>query len=285
MSIILFLFSLFCIPTFITFSTSPQIINESPCIYYWMPANFNNFGDYLSLKLFERILQSNVNICKNQYISQKKILGIGSILAHANNNDIIWGSGAKTSNKKDYRFRTLDVRAVRGPLTRKLLIDNFNIKCPEVYGDPALLVPLLFPEFKKEKSPQIDYLIIPHYSENHLFPKEIYKKNVVYTTDPWDYIIKQILNSKFVISSSLHGIIIAEAYNIPARFLRVTDREPIFKYQDYYLGTNRRSFKYATSVTEAIKMGGEKSFKCDLQKLYKAFPFDYWPDKQFKALQ
>ena len=74
----------------------------------------------------------------------------------------------------------------------------------------------------------------------------------------------------------MHGLIVAEAYNIPARMLRITENEPIFKYKDYYAGTNRPNFRFATSVEEALRLGGEPPFECDLEKLYAAFPFDCW---------
>lgn len=58
------------------------------------------------------------------------------------------------------------------------------------------------------------------------------QSNIVLQTDNWRIIVQKIVESKFVISSSLHGIIIAEAFNIPARLLKITDNEPLFKYQD-----------------------------------------------------
>lgn len=260
--------------------------SERPCVYYWIPKNFINFGDYLSLKLFERITGNRVEVCPSTAHSKRKLLGIGSIIAQARDNDIIWGSGVngKSLDRELYRFTNLDARAVRGPLTRDFLIKNFNINCPEVYGDPALLIPYFFPEFKKSKNPKYEYIIIPHYSEERLFSKDKYK-NIVSTKEPWNKIIKKIVNSKLVISSSLHGVIVAEAFGIPARLLKVTNNEPLFKYDDYYYGTNRFNYKYATSVEEAIKMGGEKPFKCDLAKLYKAFPFEFWPETKFNQLK
>jgi len=152
-----------------------------------------------------------------------------------------------------------------------------------VYGDPALLIPYFFPEFKKKINPNYEYIIIPHYSEIQLFPKSEFP-NVVYPTDPWNVVIRKILASKFVISSSLHGIVVAEAYGIPARYLRITETEPLYKYLDYYLGTNRADFQYATSIEEALEMGGEPPFECDLQKLYDSFPFEYWPNANFPSV-
>lgn len=247
-------------------------------LYYWQSAKRVNFGDYLSLELVQRIVGGPIRVVQKPTIGERKLLAIGSIISWAFDGDIIWGSGinGKALSLDRYHFKNLDVRAVRGPLTRDFLMKNFNIKCPEIYGDPALLVPYFFPEFQRKMNPSHEYLIIPHYSEEALFPKEK-NKNIVYPTEPWNVVIEKILDSKFVISSSLHGIIVAEAFGIPARLLRVTENEPIFKYKDYYLGTNRPDFKGARSIKEAIRMGGEKPIQCDLYKLYKAFPFELWP--------
>jgi len=210
--------------------------------------------------------------------NDQKLLAIGSIMSFADEGDVVWGSGVngKLLSRSSYNFRQLDVRAVRGPLTRDFLKALAGIDVPEIYGDPGLLVPRLFPEFKKKTKPSRPYLIIPHYSETALFPKSKYS-NMISPTESWDKVIEAITDSEFVISSSLHGIVIAEAFGVPARLLRVTETEPLFKYQDYYLGTNRKSFQYARSIEEALKLGGEPSFDCDLDQLYKAFPFEFWP--------
>lgn len=251
-------------------------------VYYWQQPQFVNFGDYISIKLVERIVGEPVRLYKKSY-PEKKLLAVGSIIYFANNDDVIWGTGTngKYPYKESYNFTQLDVRAVRGPKTRQFLNDNWNLNCKEIYGDPALLFPFFFPEFVKSTQPSQRYIVIPHYSERKMFPKEN-NPHIVYPTDPWDEVIHKIIDSEFVISSSLHGIIIAEAYGIPARFLRVTETEPLLKYEDYYLGTNRPNFQYATSVEEALKMGGEPPFSCDLEQLYNAFPFDYWPNTEFK---
>jgi len=259
-------------------------------LYYWNEPwggrRFENFGDILSLKLVERIVGGPVRVYKKgQKPPEKKLLAIGSLLYFACDNDVLWGTGmnAKITKKKDFKFTALDVRAVRGPLTRKFLLETFRIECPEVYGDPALLLPYFFPEFKRSKNPRYDYIIIPHYSEEHLFLKDEWE-NIVYATEPWEDVLQKILDSRFVISSSLHGVVVAEAYGIPARLLIISDNEPLFKYRDYFSGTNRPNFQYATSIEEAMEMGGEEPFQCDLKKLYEAFPFEYWPNTLFKNI-
>ncbi len=254
-------------------------------LYYWED-KFRNFGDYLSLKVVERMVQGPVEVAKKGVIlKEPKLLAIGSILTFARQGDVIWGSGVngKWTGLEYYKFKNLDVRAVRGPKTRQFLQDNFGIVVPEVYGDPALLVPYLFPEFKRKKSPRYPYIIIPHYSEQSLFPKDLYP-NVVYPTESWDEVIEKITDSALVISSSLHGIIIAEAFGIPARMLRVTLTEALFKYEDYYQGTGRECFQPAYSVQEALELGGEPPIICDMKKLYDAFPFASWPGVKKQAI-
>ena len=251
-------------------------------LFWWGEDPFINFGDYLSQKLVERIVESPLRcFIKKPPRNEKKLLAIGSVFFFAFDGDVIWGSGinGKTLEKNHYRFNRLDVRAVRGPLTRQFLIENFHIDCPETYGDPALLFPYFFPEFKRKENPSYDYIVIPHFTERTLFPKSDFA-NIVYPTDPWHEVIEKILDSKFVISSSLHGIIIAEAYGIPARLLRITENQHLFKYRDYYLGTSHPNFQYASSIEEALRMGGEPPFACDLQKLYESFPFEFWPNAQ-----
>jgi pyruvyltransferase len=263
-----------------------EYVKDLP-LFYWRE-KFINFGDYLALVLLERMVQGSVRVYnKKNGRKEKTLFTIGSVLTFPSGTneedaDVIWGSGAngKWLDLKHYKFTHLDVRAVRGPLTRDFLMKNFDINVPEVYGDPALLLPSFFPEFKKKQNPSREYIIIPHYSEMMLFPCSSYE-NVVHPTEPWDVIIEKILDSKLVISGSLHGIIVAEAFGIPARWLRVTWTEHVFKFMDYYLGTGRKDFRPAFSIAEALAMGGEKPHQCDLVQLYRAFPFEFWPQTPF----
>lgn len=257
------------------------IVSEGLPLYYWKePADYVNFGDYLSLKIVERMVNTPIEeFGKHPKKGVKKLLAVGSLLYYAYEGDVIWGTGlnGKTAEKRFYTFENLDVRAVRGPITREFLLENFYIECPEIYGDPALLLPYLYPEFRRKPNPKYPYLIIPHYKEFDLFPRENCDY-IVYPSDPWEEILDKILDAELVISSALHGIIVAEAFGIPARMLRVSERESILKYHDYYQGTNRPDFTIARSLEEAILMGGERPYQCDLEKLYDAFPFEFWPN-------
>jgi pyruvyltransferase len=250
-------------------------------LYYWQQKEFVNFGDYLSVKIVERMIDGPVTIYKKTKVPKKKFIALGSMLYFANTNDVLWGTGSnhKQQKREDYHFTDLDIRAVRGPLTKAFIEENFGIRCPNVYGDPALLFPYLFPELTRKVPPRHSYIVIPHLYERNLFPEE---EHIVLPTEPWDQVIQKILDSELVISGSLHGIIVAEAYGIPARYLRLSEKEPLFKYRDYYLSTGRSDCKFATSLEEALEMGGEEPIQFDPEPLYDAFPFEFWPNAQIK---
>src|SRR5689334_7557016 len=79
----------------VTTPTSTSI-SELP-LFYYREGKFLNFGDYLSLKLVERIVQGPVNVVKWVFKApsslERKFLAVGSILSFATENDLIWGSG------------------------------------------------------------------------------------------------------------------------------------------------------------------------------------------------
>lgn len=259
---------------FRAFSSTPE---EIP-LFYWDARprlGFSNFGDAMSVSIVERILGRTIPTTTTVTSGQRKLLAIGSIVNYATDGDTLWGTGVngKCSKSSDYHFTSLDVRAVRGPLSRQFLM-QLGVNCPEVYGDPTLLLPKLFPEFQKPSAPSLDYIIIPHFSDEALF---CHLPNMVSVKEDWQVVVRKILNSKFVISSALSGVIVAEAFGIPARLivpLNENNTETLFKYADYYQGTNRPNFRFATSVEEALEMGGESMPQCDLERLLQAFPYD-----------
>lgn len=243
-------------------------------LYWWRPPRGENFGDELSQAIVERMVGRPI-VRASLKSPDPTLFALGSIIQSARDDDLIWGSGYWGHPHINHQFTQLDVRAVRGPRTRELLL-KLGIICPEVYGDPAILTPLLFPEFHRQV-PMNDYIIIPHLTEMNRFRKV---HNVVFPNAPWKEVIHQILQSRLVIASSLHGLILAEAFGIPARMLRITEHEPLFKYQDYYESTGRPNFTYATSVKEALEMGGQEPGYIDLKPLLDAFPWDYFEPLQ-----
>ena len=256
------------------------LIRNKVELFYWNTDydNKDNFGDVLSKiivrKVAEKFNITNFNDKFNKlefFADSKQLLAIGSILHAAKENAIVWGSGINGKVRKTIRVKNLDVRMVRGPLTRMVLLEN-GINCPSIYGDPALLVSDFFNY--KLTGKKNEYIIIPNLNDL-IFYKGI--DNVISPLDDWDIIIQEIAQSKLVVSSSLHGIIVAESFGVPARHV-LSYFEPVFKYIDYYRGTGRKKYKFAQSIDDALRMGGE--ILPDVEELkknmYDTFPIDIW---------
>lgn len=233
----------------------------------------NNFGDLIGPLVANTLLKQRGLI--NSDNNKKRLLTVGSIIHFAQTDDTIWGSGILGNAKNElYQFTDLDIRAVRGPLTRKFLQENFSIKVPEIYGDPALLIPSLFPEIKQKALHKKKYAltIIPHFLEYESFK---HLPNTINPQAPLFKILDRIAQSELVVGSSLHAIIIAEAFGVPSQLYQ-SHHEHLFKYQDYYEGTGRNKFIMAKSIEEAIKLGGEPPCIFDPSSLIEAFPYDLW---------
>jgi len=246
---------------------------------YWFKKN-NNFGDILNVHLIEKLTNKKVNFVKIKYYNNEHFLCIGSLLANTRKNTIVWGSGFMDETSMCFE-KPKKICAVRGPKTRKILLEN-NIDCPEVYGDPALLLPkVYYPKIKKSYR----YGVIPHYvDQKHDFLREIKnRKDIliinILNEDPY-FIVDQILSCEKIISSSLHGIIVSDTYKIPSLWVEFSDKVigNGFKFYDYFESVKR-------NVSGPIKIDNKTQFKdlensfedyeinIDLEKLIKSCPF------------
>lgn len=233
----------------------------------------NNFGDLLGPVIVGRVLERNGILPKRRRGRARRLLAVGSILRLAREGDTLWGIGANgKSLDAEFKFHDLDVRAVRGPRTRQFLTQR-GIHVPEVYGDPGLLLSHLWKrEDVTQNAVKRDVVIIPNFHDiSAVSPRD---GLVNPRTALWD-VIGAISASKLVVGSSLHAIVIAESFGIPARLVR-SGSEAAFKYQDYYEGTGRDGFEAAPTIDEAIRMGGEAPMDWDPAALLNAFPFDLW---------
>ncbi len=92
---------------------------------YWYkshnPEHISNWGDAINPWLINKI--SNREVIKTD--AKPRLLAIGSIihLSGLRDGDIIWGPGTLYQTKVKDNLN-LDIRAVRGPLTRDVLIKS-----------------------------------------------------------------------------------------------------------------------------------------------------------------
>lgn len=174
-----------------------------------------NFGDALNYPIIEHF--SNKKIVNKRHIRTNKqtFSCIGSIIQSIQSNSIVWGSGVISEDATIPK--NIDIIAIRGPLSRRKIIES-GIECPNVYGDPALLLPDIYSP-KIEKKHKIG--VIPHYIDLSNPKLEYFRNNpdykIINVCVGRDYkgVVDDILASEFVISSSLHGLILANTYNVP----------------------------------------------------------------------
>lgn len=164
------------------------------------------------------------------FFFEKNLLAVGSILAWGNKRSIIWGSGFMNKNES---FRGGQIYAVRGKLTNEKLF-SMGFKGCNVVGDPALLLPLFISPVETK---MYDIAIIPHWREFNYFQSEYgkrYKILDIRTTNIEGF-IAELTSCRYVLSTSLHGIIISHAYGISALWIKkgYIDTDG-FKFHDYF---------------------------------------------------
>ncbi|RFA08340.1 hypothetical protein B7R54_03190 [Subtercola boreus] len=233
----------------------------------------NNFGDLIGPMIVSEIVRRE-GLIEKPGGEPHRLLAVGSILRLAHTGDTLWGIGANGKSLDDpFDFTSLDVRAVRGPRTRDLLL-GLGIPVPEVFGDPGLLVGSLWSRSELAgRTADRGVTIIPNL--NDLAHYDLSDTRVVDPRTPLAEILGIIAASDFVTGSSLHAIVVAEALGIPARLI-VSGAEPLFKYSDYYAGSGRTAFTPASGVDEAVALGGEPGIEWDVGALLRAFPRDLW---------
>ena len=210
--------------------------------------NFN-LGDDLNYYLLKELTGKKIFSYNDLLIPHvQNFLCIGSILeSNVNNSSIVWGSGAMYGKEKLHSIPK-KVYSVRGPLTRKYLLSQ-GIDCPEVYGDPALLTSLIY---KPQVSKKYKLGIIPHYIDfNTSIVQDLISQTALDPTikiikmqgfEHWHDVIDEINECDFIISSSLHGLILSDTYDIPNCWVQFSEKigGGTFKYRDYYLSVGKK---------------------------------------------
>jgi len=244
-------------------------------LIYW---NEQNFGDALSPYIVEELSGrktkfkgANINIFRKLvkailFLSlndlqrilfpwQTNILGVGSIITWGNSKSKVWGSGFMSQSG---RFNGGEVFAVRGPFTAKRLVKEGFPKC-EIYGDPALLLPLWKQPVLQKKH---KLGIIPHWKETDKFIESYgdrYKIIDLRTKDV-DKVLEDITSCNYILSTSLHGLIVPHAYNIPALWIKdgFIDTDG-FKFSDYFASVEIPDYNGFTDINDILT--SESSWK------------------------
>ena len=255
-------------------------------VAYWFKDS-SNWGDALNPVLIKAIshraaTHSDDTVFTNDGVRYSVI---GSVLHRLRRPDfVVWGSGFITGDRSTARsrmhVRPRSVRAVRGPLTRERLLEQ-GISCPKVYGDPALLYPAFYrPEIEK----RFRIGIVPHYADFHDERLQRFRANpetpVIDMLGGVNDVVDDALACECIASSSLHGLVLACAYGIPAVWMSMSDRlvGDGFKFRDFFASLGYQAgdpfpFTSHTTADDLIAAMKELPNNVDLDSLLDACPF------------
>ena len=236
-----------------------------------------NWGDALSPVLAG--LLSDKRVVHLEGLHFDRYLAIGSILGSANERAEVWGSGFIRENETVIAPPRA-VHAVRGPLSRMLLLEQ-GVECPEIYGDPALLLPRFYsPKVAKRYAVGV----IPHYADKgHPWLKTLERDPQVLTIDIEAGIfefVREVLSCDVVLSSSLHGLICADAYGVANTWIEFSDAVVGggFKFRDYRLSIGADEptpvrIDADSELSDVVALATKRPLRIDLRKLILACPF------------
>lgn len=220
--------------------------NNIPIFYF---SETKNVGDILNPYLIQKISGKKTTLAKSRRV--KHVLPIGSIIHFGTKKSTVWGSGiihpsqlppANTLKKMRYK-------AVRGLLTKQEL-ESYCVNLDDIpLGDPAVLLPIYYSPQKTARRFRVG--IVPHFvdADNPILLKYLNNEDVLIIDvkqNPEDF-IDQINSCDYILSSSLHGLIISDTYKISNAWVRFSDKVigGNFKFHDYYSTTDKGNF-YAT---------------------------------------
>lgn len=265
-------------------------------------AKVDNMGDKLNGLIVDKLF--GYNIQRHSPLTCE-ISGIGSGLGHFCLSDnpyvalaekisariysktYIWGSGFIDYRETDSPFyrKNMIFKAVRGELSKarceKLLGSTLDIPT----GDGGILAADVLDE-RQPKKYRVG--VIAHYKEadHPVFKKLLnsYEDSCLIETrqDPMN-VIRLIDQCELIISSSLHGLIIADSLSIPNLHIKVSDAllGDGFKFDDYYsayglkhhlVDTNIRTDIALSEITDSYAITKEMVIT-KREQMKMAFPF------------
>lgn len=228
-------------------TTSRLWRGEDAVVLQWATEGIiaRNWGDKLNPYIAERISGRRVLHRADVYPVPARPVHywIGSHLATAcsDSNAVVWGAGFISADVP-ITGRPREIHAVRGWLSNERLTKE-GLPAPGVVGDAALLLPRLYTPKRHHVRRSLG--IIPHCFEwDEPFFRDARNWEDARTIDicgDIEDVIEQIVACDRIISSSLHGIICADAYGVPALWLKASDKPKGdgFKFRDYFSSVGR----------------------------------------------
>lgn len=211
-------------------NSKKYFMNYSESVDVWFFSKIVNVGDLVGPYLIEKLTGKKAR--KNIFGLKPHYLSVGSILEQATEKSAVWGAGFKSEADSLSCFPS-KISLVRGELTKRKLPMDFN---PSL-GDPALALSRFYSPCNGSNSKKKIGLVL-HYSDEcfrGIFSSSSDIKIIDVKQDVESF-VDDIAGCEYIFSSSLHGLIISDSYQIPNCWIKFNkaDRNDEFKYRDYY---------------------------------------------------
>jgi pyruvyltransferase len=203
-------------------------------LYWWR--ELPNFGDDLAARVVEHLTGRSV---EHAECDKADMVGLGSILRMVAEMPSradpihVWGSGYLTGNQQLVAPSRIRVHALRGELTRRRLGWRAI-----ALGDPGLLAASLLDTRPPQRHP---VGIIGHHTH---YPRPEWSRILARNPHalaidgrrPALPVIRDIASCKVILSSSLHGLVVADSLGIPSCWVELSRSlcESDWKFIDYF---------------------------------------------------
>jgi pyruvyltransferase len=200
-----------------------------------------NVGDQLNTELLSLISKKQTVEVTSPLTPH--VLAIGSIVHLAGRGSYLWGCGMidKDLPLPWRRISQSRIRALRGRLTQDQFIrKGYNFKHLPL-GDPAVLVSKYYTAKADGNTYKVG--LIPHYSHYQTISAQLGSHDSIKLIDvrstPQQF-IEDLTSCSFILSSSLHGLIFADTFEIPNKWIKLNQSlfGGDFKFHDYYTTTD-----------------------------------------------
>jgi hypothetical protein len=146
----------------------------------------------------------------------------------------VWGTGfieSQPTRKSRFHYH-----AVRGRHSAAIV----QHPALNALGDPGLLADVLWPALRRTPK-QHRVGLVPHYEDRanprvRTLANALRSCTIIDVFDDVTDVLRQIAGCECVLSSSLHGLIVADAFGIPNAWIKLSEkiRGEDFKFHDYY---------------------------------------------------
>jgi hypothetical protein len=225
----------------------------------------SNWGDLLGELLVGRFAGIKTKLAP---FADAELVTVGSVLQLCPPGwaGVVAGAGKIHADSPFLPSRRTRVKGLRGPLTARGIPGTYAI------GDPGLLARDLLDELPPKRHA---LGLIQHWSDDELLPKFAHLKPAAMPadSDPLE-MIRFIASCRKIVTSSLHGCIVADSLAIPRRIepMRLSRTDSWYKFVDYHLSVNH---EFRLGITTSPKYSAVEDRTHELHDMFRSLKGDF----------